>query len=298
MAHILGLDLGTNSIGWALIDKVINRFVASGSRIIPMDAAMLGDYEKGNLQTQMAQRRFFRGTRRLYERSKLRRERLLRVLNILGFLPIQFREQIDFGAHPGQFIDDGQPLIAYRKDAYGKREFSFMSSFDEMLKDFSNRQPELVSDGRKVPYDWTIYYLRKKALAEKISKEELAWIILNFNAKRGYYQRGDDEGEDDDSKLVEYKKLKVTDVINEGEDKKKHGNHWYTVVFEGGVELKRTSPFKPFEIGDEREMLVTTTLDRDGNIKKDKNGEIIKPKPKIFNSEEDWAFLKRKQSMI
>ena len=46
MAHILGLDLGTNSIGWALIDKVINRFVASGSRIIPMDAAMLGDYEK------------------------------------------------------------------------------------------------------------------------------------------------------------------------------------------------------------------------------------------------------------
>ena len=84
----------------------------------------------------MAQRRFFRGTRRLYERSKLRRERLLRVLNILGFLPIQFREQIDFGAHPGQFIDDGQPLIAYRKDAYGKREFSFMSSFDEMLKDF------------------------------------------------------------------------------------------------------------------------------------------------------------------
>ena len=209
--------------------------------------------EKGNLQTQMAQRRFFRGTRRLYERSKLRRERLLRVLNILGFLPIQFREQIDFGAHPGQFIDDGQPLIAYRKDAYGKREFSFMSSFDEMLKDFSNRQPELVSDGRKVPYDWTIYYLRKKALAEKISKEELAWIILNFNAKRGYYQRGDDEGEDDDSKLVEYKKLKVTDVINEGEDKKKHGNHWYTVVFEGGVELKRTSPFKPFEIGDERE---------------------------------------------
>ena len=93
-------------------------------------------------------------------------------------------------------------------------------------------------------------------------------------------------------KLVEYMKLKVTDVINEVKTKRNMANHWYTVVFEGGVELKRTSPFKPFEIGDEREMLVTTTLDRDGNIKKDKNGEIIKPKPKIFNSEEDWAFLK------
>lgn len=294
MKNILGLDLGTNSIGWALIDREKKCFIDSDSRIIPMDAAMLGDYEKGNLQTQMAQRRFLRGTRRLYERSKMRRERLLRVLNILGFLPIQFKEQIDFGTHPGQFINGGQPLIAYRKNAYGKREFSFMSSFEEMLKDFYSSQPKLVSAGKKVPYDWTIYYLRKKALTAEISKEELAWIILNFNAKRGYYQRGDDEEQGDDLKLVEYKKLKVTDVIDDGEDKKRRGNHWYTVIFEGGVELKRTSPFKPFETGDEKEMIVTTMLDSDGNIRKDKNGEIIKPKPKVFNSEEDWTFLKKK----
>lgn len=294
MTHILGLDLGSNSIGWALIDKENNSFIDSDSRIIPMDAAMLGDYEKGNLQTQMAQRRFFRGTRRLYERSKLRRERLLRVLNILGYLPVQFCEQIDFEKHPGQYVGDGQPLIAYHKNAYGKKEFSFMSSFDEMLKEFSKEQPDLVAEDKKVPYDWTIYYLRKKALTEEITKEELAWIILNFNTKRGYYQRGDDDEQEDGSKLVEYKKLKVTDVIDEGEDKKKHSNHWYTVVFEGGVELKRISPFKPFEIGDEKEMIVTTVLDIDGNINKDKNGEIIKPKPRIFNSEEDWAFLKKK----
>jgi hypothetical protein len=31
------------------------------------------------------------------------------------------------------------------------------------------------------------YYLRKKALSHKITKEELAWLILNFNQKRGYY---------------------------------------------------------------------------------------------------------------
>jgi CRISPR-associated endonuclease Csn1 len=148
MTHILGLDLGTNSIGWALINRENNCFIDSGSRVIPMDAAMLGDYEKGNLQTQMAQRRFLRGTRRLYERSKLRRERLLRVLNILGFLPIQFQEQIDFGTHPGQFINDGQPLIAYRKCLWQERIF-FMSSFEEMLERFFNSQPKLVSDGKK-----------------------------------------------------------------------------------------------------------------------------------------------------
>ena len=35
--------------------------------------------------------------------------------------------------------------------------------------------------------------MRQKALLQPITKEELAWILLNFNQKRGYYQlRGKD----------------------------------------------------------------------------------------------------------
>lgn len=51
MRTILGLDLGTNSIGWAVINSVINEQVEriwiemAGSRIIPMDAAILGDFD-------------------------------------------------------------------------------------------------------------------------------------------------------------------------------------------------------------------------------------------------------------
>ena len=77
MKNILGLDLGTNSIGWALIDNESHRIIKSGSRIIPMDAATMGDYEKGNLKSAASERTSFRGMRRLYERAKLRRERLL-----------------------------------------------------------------------------------------------------------------------------------------------------------------------------------------------------------------------------
>ena len=53
MKKILGLDLGTNSIGWAVVTSVDegqneNRLIElSGSRIIPMDAATLGDFDKG-----------------------------------------------------------------------------------------------------------------------------------------------------------------------------------------------------------------------------------------------------------
>ena len=68
------------------------------------------------------------------------------------------------------------------------------SSFEEMLADFARTHPQLVESGKRIPTDWTIYYLRKKALTQAITKEELAWLILHFNQKRGYYQfRGDDE---------------------------------------------------------------------------------------------------------
>lgn len=95
MKHILGLDLGTNSIGWALVkseqdcDDVerINGIEAAGSRIIPMDAAVLGDFAKGNTKSQTADRTAARGIRRMGERYKLRRERLNRVLDVMGFLP-------------------------------------------------------------------------------------------------------------------------------------------------------------------------------------------------------------------
>ena len=73
MKHILGLDLGTNSIGWAVISSSFDETTqkeqlkgieAAGSRIIPMDAAQLGDFNKGNTVSQTANRTQFRGVGR------------------------------------------------------------------------------------------------------------------------------------------------------------------------------------------------------------------------------------------
>lgn len=89
---ILGLDLGTNSIGWAVVndENGMKSISHAGSRIIPMDAKLMGDFESGNSISQTATRTAARGARRLYERHALRRERLNRVLTILGFLPDHF----------------------------------------------------------------------------------------------------------------------------------------------------------------------------------------------------------------
>ena len=58
MKKILGLDLGTNSIGWAIVERDDNngRIIKSGSRIIPMDAATLGDFASGNTKSQTARK--------------------------------------------------------------------------------------------------------------------------------------------------------------------------------------------------------------------------------------------------
>lgn len=59
MKRILGLDLGTNSIGWAVINAqedenknlLLESIEAAGSRIIPMDAATLSDFNNGNTKS-------------------------------------------------------------------------------------------------------------------------------------------------------------------------------------------------------------------------------------------------------
>ena len=102
-----------------------------------------------------------------------------------------------------------------------------------MLEEFKNSQPELFyvkSNGKetKIPYDWTLYYLRKKALSQPLSKEELAWIILNFNQKRGYYQlRGEEIDDDKDKQFVQ---LKVKEVVDSGESVK--GKQLFDVFFD------------------------------------------------------------------
>ena len=169
--HILGLDLGTNSIGWALVEVDENNKPCSiegmGSRIIPMSQDILGNFESGNSISQTAERTAYRGTRRLRERHLLRRERLHRVLNVLGFLPEHYMNQIDFEKHLGKFFTDLEPKLAWKENANGKYEFIFQSSFNEMVSEFKKAQPYLFENGKLIPYDWTIYYLRKKPYLKK-----------------------------------------------------------------------------------------------------------------------------------
>lgn len=297
MKRILGLDLGTNSIGWALISQDYENkngnVEALGSRIIPMSQEIIGEFSKGNSISQTAARTGFRSTRKLRERHLIRRERLYRVLNLINFLPLHFSELLN---KYGKYNDGIEPKLAYKPIANNKFEFIFSDSYNEMIEDFRINQPQLLINkkGEKanLPFDWTIYYLRKKALTQKIKKEELAWLLLHFNQKRGYYQlRGEDE-EVKENKNEAFYNLKITEV-EATEKGKKDGEIWYNVILENGWIYRRASKIPLFDWkGKNRDFIVTTDLNDDGTIKLDKDGK----EKRSFRApkEDDWGLLKKK----
>ena len=85
MKKILGLDLGTTSIGWALVNEAEkgteqSSIIKLGVRVNPLTTDEQSDFEKGNSITTNANRTLSRGARRNLQRYKLRRDALIQLM--------------------------------------------------------------------------------------------------------------------------------------------------------------------------------------------------------------------------
>lgn len=94
MAKILGLDLGTNSIGWALIDDKQNKILGIGSRIFPMGVIDLGNGESE--MSKNSSRTGARGVRRQFFRRRLRKKVLLKALSENKMCPLTVKDFEDW----------------------------------------------------------------------------------------------------------------------------------------------------------------------------------------------------------
>lgn len=290
MKKILGLDLGTNSIGWAVVSQIggqkgsfeLDKIEDAGSRIIPMDMEAMGNFDKGNLQSQTAERTRLRGARRLVQRSILRRERLHRVLQKMNFLPSHYSDQIDFEKRFGQFLNSKEPKLPYvLNETTGKFKFLFSDSYSEMCDEFALTNHELLRENKKIPHNWTLYYLRKKALTQKISKEELSWVLLSFNQKRGYYQQRGDE--DNIDQVKEYDELTIVKVVDTGNVR--NGNTKYEIhLSDGGTYEKFSKTLLNWE-GKVKAFIVTHKVDKAGNESRSYS---------MPSKENDWTLIKKR----
>ncbi len=284
MKKILGLDIGTNSIGWALLNRDIKQNTVNieqtGVRVIPMDHGELNKFNSGVVESKTAKRTESRSARKIYARTRLRRERMHRVLHVLGFLPQHYINAIDFEDRKGQFKNGIETKLNYHRPSNGEKyQFLFQDSFIEMLTEIQKKHPNL-----KVPYDWTLYYLRKKALSDKITKAELAWILLNFNQKRGYYQLRGEEQEEQGGKKKVFEQLEVATITPTDEHKK--GKPLYAIQFANGWEYdKLTDKPKEWFVGQQCEFIVTTSIQKDGSEKRSFN--------KV--KKDDWIAIKKKK---
>lgn len=166
MKKILGLDIGTTSIGWAIVEvtdeKTINDFNgeqtqtdinnnrigilkdAVGVRIISQDTERfdkgltLND-AKGSTLTPTATRRKYRGSRRMRSRYKLRRGKLATLLHFLNI----------------------EPDKNFYTNEKGKR-------------------------GTNNDIGKAIYKLRDQAIREKISLSKFGRVLMHLNQWRGY----------------------------------------------------------------------------------------------------------------
>ena len=254
MKRILGLDLGTNSIGWAVVnaDEMGNptKIEGMGSRIIPMGSDKI-DYEKGVTITKNADRRTKRSARRMGKRYKMRRNKLLYILAKLNMLPEQIQFKTDF---PEATKIQDLELLPIPKNTMQLDSLQY-------------------------------YELREKALHQRITLQELGKIFYQYNRLRGYSGGGDDDDskkektEDEDNKKYEVRvqKFILKDVVKSdksytaksGKDKGSELPIYNVIVFDEDEEIEGTTKLQNLseKIGDEIELEI--------RIKRTKKGESI-----------------------
>jgi CRISPR-associated endonuclease Csn1 len=197
MKKVLGLDIGTNSIGWAFIETNVydnpenlnGRILNLGSRIIPMDGDAISKFETGNPESKASARRQARGARRLNQRYKLRRTRLINAFKILNWVPNEF--PTEFKKLSKHYINK---LLPYSKELKEEAAIFFGIEGKKTTK----------GDAYEISEDWLIYFLKTKAIHTKVTLPELARILYHYNQRRGFKSSRKDNKIVADSTEVKY----------------------------------------------------------------------------------------------
>ena len=150
---VLGLDVGANSVGWALVahrDGGPAELVRCGSRVF--EAGVEGDIESGKDESRAVDRRTARHRRRMLERTARRLTKLARLLQGAGLLP------------------DGELSSPQARQAF----------FCALDRDLAGRLPT-GTDPAMLPY-----YLRRRALDERLEAYEIGRALYHLGQRRGF----------------------------------------------------------------------------------------------------------------
>lgn len=162
----LGLDIGTNSIGWGIVDESAQKIEKCGVYVFPECA---NKDSKGNISSKAAERTAFRSARRLKFRRKLRKYETLKVLINNGMCPLTLEE-----------------LEKWHKE-----------KIYPTSKDFINWYR---TDEEK---NWEPYFLRKKCVEQKCEPYEIGRAFYHIAQRRGFLSNRKEATKETDGKVSE-----------------------------------------------------------------------------------------------
>ncbi|MBI2968458.1 MAG: hypothetical protein HYY40_11700 [Bacteroidetes bacterium] len=263
---ILGLDIGTTSIGWAIVEATDEKKVnertcktsdtdinndrigihkdAVGVRIIPADEMQRRFNEglklnQGDNRTPTANRRVKRGSRRLKSRYKLRRDKLCSVLEKLGMLPDASYQKVT--NNNGKEI--WKPVENQNSKWYTKQR--------EYVTDEKGKMKKKREEG---DIGEQLYKLRSDAILKENNTELKDWgrILLHLNQWRGY---SSDRFIKDDKTSKDYFTVEITEFdknnfepIFDKKDKEKtkpiYNKYSIKLKCEDGIDIKENEEKK------------------------------------------------------
>ncbi|NOQ70718.1 MAG: hypothetical protein GQ574_01880 [Crocinitomix sp.] len=137
MSKTLGLDLGTNSIGWAVVDDQSDTPIVEKGVIVFPEGVKI---EKGTEKSRAAERTGFRGTRKLKFRRKLRKYETLKVLSKFNLCPLTLVEVEDWRKSNFKEYPNKPAFIEWLKtdDKTNKVPYFFRNKFSREVSAWGN----------------------------------------------------------------------------------------------------------------------------------------------------------------
>ena len=147
MSKTLGLDLGTNSIGWCLIEDD-KKIISTGVRIFPVGVNQ-NDFDKlGKEVSKNVDRRTLRGARRRRNRLKIRQTALKTILANNKMLPSDIISTFDLYQLRQIGLDKKIPLVDFGRVLMmlNKRR-GFKSNRKNLKNEETKKEESVVKDG-------------------------------------------------------------------------------------------------------------------------------------------------------
>lgn len=193
MARILGLDLGTNSIGWAIVDNEKNSFslIDKGVRIFSEGVNI--EAKTNSESSKAAKRTEFRSSRKLKYRRKIRKIELLKVLSDNNFCP----------KLSDQELNDWR----YKKIYPLNDEFRIWLSTDNQ-----NNEEHRIKQ-IKNPYYYRFLAAKNNLnLSNKEDRYILGRAFYHIAQRRGFLSNRLDSS---DNSIIEDKNTEISEIIND-----------------------------------------------------------------------------------